>query len=428
MPRYDAVIFDLDGTLTDSAEGIIASVRYALERMGESIPGDDVLRKFIGPPLTESFARYCGFSQPRCRQAVSLYRERYERVGWLENRVYPGVRALLKALRSQGCKVFVATGKPQATTERILAYYDLLPYIDAVAGPTGDGDSANKKILIERVLAGACPKAVMIGDRAADIAGAQAAGIEGIGAGYGFGEPDEFSGLSCRCAQSVQELFGMLLDSVPQSNGYFITFEGLDGCGKTTQADAVEQKLRAFGYQVVRTREPGGCMISEKIRELLLDVKNTGMGDITEALLYAASRAQHVNEVILPAIRSGKVVLCDRFVDSSVAFQGGGRELGVELIQRINAPAIQGCLPNATVYLRLDHETALARRSRASALDRIEQEKAAFHARVEAAYDTLMAQNPQRFITVDARKDKTTLTNEIWALLFERLKTAEVSS
>ena len=123
----------------------------------------------------------------------------------------------------------------------------------------------------------------------------------------------------------------------------------------------VEKALRDRGYTVRRSREPGGCPISEKIRTLLLDVADTGMDDITEAMLYAAARAQHVRQVvILPALQEGDVVLCDRFVDSSVAFQGGGRELGVALIEQINAPAIEGCLPDATIYLRLDHETGRA--------------------------------------------------------------------
>ncbi|MBQ9300230.1 MAG: dTMP kinase [Clostridia bacterium] len=208
--------------------------------------------------------------------------------------------------------------------------------------------------------------------------------------------------------------------------GYFISIEGLDGCGKTTQSNAIEKALRDFGYTVRRTREPGGCPISEKIRDLLLDIQNTGMSDITEALLYAASRAQHVRQVIMPAMEQGDVVLCDRFVDSSVAFQGGGRELGVSLIQQINAPAVKGCLPDTTVFLRLDHDTALRRRENASALDRIESEKASFHARVEAAYDALVQQDPTRFITVDARKEPEKITEDILSALLDRMDAAEV--
>jgi len=144
-------------------------------------------------------------------------------------------------------------------------------------------------------------------------------------------------------------------------------------------------------------------------------------------MLYAAARAQHVRQVILPALQEGDVVLCDRFVDSSVAFQGGGRELGVALIEQINAPAIEGCLPDATIYLRLDHETALKRRANASALDRIEQEKAAFHARVEAAYEELAVRHAQRFICVDAARKPKEITDDILQALFTRMQAAGVA-
>ena len=296
MLQYDAVIFDLDGTLTNSERGIVACVRYALDKMNRPVPDADTLRKFIGPPLSESFRIYCGMNDAETEKAVRVYRERYLPIGWAENAVYPGIRALLKALKNQGASVYVATGKPQTPSERILRHFELMQYIDGVAGPT-DADPT-------------------------------------------FGEPDEFDGADCPVAQDVPQLSRLLLGEEPKQKGYFITMEGLDGCGKTTQANAVEKALREYGFTVRRTREPGGCPISEKIRDLLLDVNNKDMSDIAEALLYAASRAQHVQEVILPAMKRGEIVLCDRFVDSSVAFQGGGRQLGVPLIQQINAPAI----------------------------------------------------------------------------------------
>lgn len=427
MLYYDAVIFDLDGTLTDSEKGITACVAYALEKMGREIPDAAELRKYIGPPLYDSFSAYSAMSDAEAKQAVALYRERYLPVGWKENRVYPGIRALLKALHDGGAQVYVATGKPVLPSRRILEHFRLMQYIDGIAGPTEDDPCADKKVLIQRVLAGKrYQRAVMIGDRRSDVAPALEMGIDAIGAGYGFGEENEFAAISCPVAAEAGELWRFLMDTPPRQKGYFISIEGLDGCGKTTQSNAVEKALRDFGYAVRRTREPGGCPIAEKIRDLLLDINNVGMSEITEAMLYAAARAQHVRQVIKPAIERGEIVLCDRFVDSSVAFQGGGRELGVALIQQINAPAIAGCAPNVTVYLQIDHQTALRRREQATALDRIESEKTAFHARVEAAYEQLVRQEPARFITVDARKKPEEITQEILSALFLRLDAAEV--
>lgn len=134
----------------------------------------------------------------------------------------------------------------------------------------------------------------------------------------------------------------------------------------------------------------------------MLDPAYTGMAAETEALLYAAARAQHVREIIRPAIQAGKVLLCDRFVDSSVAYQGGGRELGVKTVLDMNAPAVDGTWPMVTVYLDISHQEALRRRYQASAPDRLEQEGDSFHGRVEQAYRELIARDPSRFVVVDA--------------------------
>lgn len=426
--RYDAVLFDLDGTLTDSQEGILNCVRYAFDQMGVPAPCEDTLRKFLGPPLMHSFTQYCGMNEQDALHATQLYRERFLPIGWRENKVYPGIRALLRALKAEGAYVAVATGKPRVPSEKLLDYFMLTPYIDRVIGPELNDLHADKADLIRCALPKTYRAAVMVGDRDTDIIGAREAGVDSVAARYGYGSKEELDGAcAAHQAESVAALSKLLLGYEAAQPGYFITLEGLDGCGKSTQADAVARQLSDFGFDVVRSREPGGCPISEKIRDVVLDIANTGMTDVTEALLYAAARAQHVRQKILPAINEGKVMLCDRFIDSSVAFQGGGRRLGVETVQRINAPAVEGCLPDATIYLKLDHETALRRRASASALDRIESEESAFHARVEQAYDLLSAREPDRFITVDAGKPSEAITEDIMRALLARMQKAGVA-
>ena len=168
-------------------------------------------------------------------------------------------------------------------------------------------------------------------------------------------------------------------------------------------------------------REPGGTPIGEKIREILLDKGNAGMTAETEALLYAASRAQHVRQKILPAVAEGKVVLCDRYLDSSVAYQGGGRQLGIDQVLAINEPAVKGAAPDLTVYLEIGHRKALERRCAASEPDRMEMEADSFHARVEDGYHQLIARDPERFIVVDAEKSRDEIAGEIREKVLERL-------
>ncbi len=205
--------------------------------------------------------------------------------------------------------------------------------------------------------------------------------------------------------------------------GYFITLEGSDGCGKTTLALLLERKLRALGYSVLRTREPGGCPLSEKIRELLLSTASAGMKGMTEALLYAAARAQHVREVIAPALEAGKIVLCDRFVDSSIAYQGAGRKLGMDAIEALNAPAVGGCMPDLTIYLKVDTRLATRRRLEASPADRIEIEMLddGFRRRVRDAYHFLAQRDAGRYTVIDAAKDPEPLSEEALACVMERL-------
>lgn len=190
-----------------------------------------------------------------------------------------------------------------------------------------------------------------------------------------------------------------------EMNGKFITIEGTDGVGKTTQIKLLTEYLQQKGYEVLLTREPGGTPISEKIRGLLLDVELSEMTDVTEALLYVAARVQHLQEKILPALKLGKVVICDRFVDSSIAYQGYGRQLSFTYIQQLNEMAIGTIEPDLTFFLDLPPEMGIARKGKDTALDRIEYEKMEFHKRVYGGYQMLCIAYPERIKRIDASKD-----------------------
>lgn len=198
-------------------------------------------------------------------------------------------------------------------------------------------------------------------------------------------------------------------------SGLFITFEGADGCGKSTQLKFLAEYLKENGVDVVLTREPGGSLVAEKIRTILLDKENTEMDAITEALLYAASRAEHVRKVIRPALQSGKVVLCDRFIHSSYAYQGYGRELGVSQVQKINEPAIDGCMPNITVFINITPEQAFSRMNEQKEHDRLESECLSFHERVFEGFTALS--HEKNMISIDAQGTK----YETQAIIRERL-------
>lgn len=184
--------------------------------------------------------------------------------------------------------------------------------------------------------------------------------------------------------------------------GHFITFEGGDGSGKSTQINILKDKLIKDGYDVVLTREPGGTQISEKIRGIILDKANSEMNDMTEALLYAAARSQIVNQVIRPAIQEGKIVICDRFVDSSIAYQAYGRNLG-DCVGIINSYAIGDCMPELTFFLKVDPEVGSKRISRREH-DRIELASDDFHKKVYEGYLVLEKQFPDRIVGIDANR------------------------
>lgn len=421
--NYDAVLFDLDGTLTDSADGIMGCVCFALEQMGLPQPEEAVLRKFMGPPLVASFQRYLHMTEAQAIEATEHYRIRYQDIGWRENRVYHGIRRLLRCLKQQGVYLAVATGKPQQESLKILEHFRLLPFFDAVAGPDHKDYHANKRDLILRALQGFKGRTVMVGDRDSDIIASHELQIDSIAVLYGYGSTEEME--ACRpgrIASTTAELYGMLCpERAEPEQGFFISVEGNDGCGKSTQVELLHQRLRDCGYDVYRTREPGGSDVAEKIRQLLLDPENSSMHDMTEALLYAAARAQHVRDVIRPQLAAGKLVLSDRYVDSSIAYQGGGRELGLELVKQINAPAIDGCLPDLTIFLDIDAAEALRRRVAASGMDRIEMEDGRFHARVAAAYQQLLEENSKRIKPVDASGSAQEVALRVEQAVFKRL-------
>jgi len=202
----------------------------------------------------------------------------------------------------------------------------------------------------------------------------------------------------------------------------FSTMEGMDGCGKTTQRNALIAHLEQLGWQVQLTREPGGDEIAEKIRDLVLDPVNKAMFDETEAYLYAASRAQNVRALIRPALDSGKAVVCDRFVDSSIAYQGGGRRLGSDVIAQLNRMAVGNTMPDATVYLRMPPQKALSRRLSASEPDRLESQKESFFERTYQAFEALFGgENMDRVISVDASQSIEDVTRDMLSAVDQRL-------
>lgn len=172
--------------------------------------------------------------------------------------------------------------------------------------------------------------------------------------------------------------------------GILITFEGPDGSGKTTQIEMLKEYLNNKGYEIVFTREPGGTMIGEKIRNIILDNDNSEMSPMCEALLYAASRAQLVHEVIKPALEVGKIVIADRFVESSIVYQGIGRNLGIDPIRMINNAATDGLKPDVTFMLTIPYEEGLRRKSKQRTLDRLENSGGDFHKRVFEGYMQLV--------------------------------------
>jgi len=187
--------------------------------------------------------------------------------------------------------------------------------------------------------------------------------------------------------------------------GLFITFEGPEGSGKTTVSQQVAAYLTEKGYEVVSTREPGGIDIAEQIRGVILDTNNTAMDERTEALLYAAARRQHLVEKVLPALKQGKIVLCDRFLHSSLAYQGYARGIGTQEVLKINEFAIDGQMPDLTLYFDIHPEVGLERisKNKEREVNRLDQEALEFHKNVRKGYLTLLEQD-EKMIRIDAEK------------------------
>ena len=202
-----------------------------------------------------------------------------------------------------------------------------------------------------------------------------------------------------------------------ERKGKFITFEGCDGCGKSTQLKLLSAYLTQNGVKHIFTREPGGGKISEAIREILLNGKNTEMSDECEALLYAAARAQHLTEKVAPALAENKLVVCDRYVDSSIAYQAYGRNLGEEFVRKINSYALDNYLPDCTIFIELTPEEAFQRKRGADENDRLEQAGLAFHNRVYDGFCKVAETEPNRVVKINGRQTPEEIFNEVLSVL-----------
>ncbi|MFG2405087.1 dTMP kinase [Streptomyces brevispora] len=209
----------------------------------------------------------------------------------------------------------------------------------------------------------------------------------------------------------------------PAATGFFLALEGGDGAGKSTQVEALAEWIRAKGHEVVVTREPGATPVGKRLRSILLDVSSAGLSNRAEALLYAADRAEHVDSVVRPALERGAIVISDRYIDSSVAYQGAGRDLAPTEIARISRWATSGLVPHLTVLLDVDPETARERFTEAP--DRLESEPPEFHARVRSGFLTLAAADPTRYLVVDAGQDPESITTVVRHRLDQLLPLSE---
>lgn len=206
--------------------------------------------------------------------------------------------------------------------------------------------------------------------------------------------------------------------------GLFVVFEGGEGTGKTTAIDAIYEWIEKQGIECVKTREPGGIKIAEDIRQVILNKDNTAMDGKTEALLYAAARRQHLVEKVVPALKRGAVVLCDRFIDSSLAYQGYARNLGIDEVMSINKFAIDGYMPDISILFDLDPKVGIERISinKDREVNRLDLEKLDFHEKVREGYNTVYRANKDRIVKINAEKSKLEVQNDIKNILLPILK------
>ena len=204
----------------------------------------------------------------------------------------------------------------------------------------------------------------------------------------------------------------------------FITFEGGEGSGKSSALRLLDERLRNEGYQTVLTREPGGTPISEQIRNVILDKSNTKMDARTEALLYAASRRQHLVEKVWPALKEGKLVLCDRYLDSSLAYQGGARGLGIDNVLNVNMFATEGTFPDLTLLFDIEPELGLARiaKNAEREVNRLDLEKLEFHHGVRKTFLSLAKRYPDRYVIIDASKPLDEVVADSYEAIMDKMK------
>ena len=219
----------------------------------------------------------------------------------------------------------------------------------------------------------------------------------------------------------LEFMVGRLYNRIGMRKGLFITVEGCDGCGKSSATQLVVQSLMDKGYDVIHTREPGGIDIAEQIRSVILDPKNTDMEKRCEALLYAASRRQHLVQKVLPALAEGKIVVCERFVDSSLVYQGYARGIGIDEVWNINQFAIENHMPDLTLFMDVDYQVGLERIANRSGKDRLDIESNEFHQKVYQGYQLVYKKFKDRMTLIDASKPLNQVVSDMVSVIEDKL-------